>query len=380
MPSRIHNSEDKKLTVLYDHQAFSLQPLGGISRYFNELTQALGTQDLIQPRIITGISQNRHLRPNSFNWSKRLIETVPQPLRAKMLEQINRTYVKAVFSQQKFDVFHPTYYNPYFLPLLKDQPFVLTVHDMTHEIFQDIFPLSAKVRKQKKKLIQQASQIIAISKNTKRDLLQHYDLQPEKVHVVYLGPSHLPVAQINLKLPKRFLLFVGNRGQYKNFTNFLRAAAQHLKRDTSLQIISVGGGKFSTEEKHIIESLGIANQLQQMTISDQVLQKLYQKALAFVYPSLYEGFGLPILEAFQTGCPVACSQASCFPEIAQDAALYFDPRDLNSMSEKIGQVLQDGNLRKKLIKKGYQRVKDFSWTKTAMQTALIYKLAVKKYQ
>jgi glycosyltransferase involved in cell wall biosynthesis len=110
-----------------------------------------------------------------------------------------------------------------------------------------------------------------------------------------------------------------------------------------------------------------------MPVNDAILAQLYQKALAFVFPSLYEGFGLPILEAFSCGCPVALSDSSSFPEVAKEAAIYFDPHIKSSMEEAILKIIHDEKLRDVLRRRGYEALKDFSWKKTAEKTLSLYK-------
>jgi glycosyltransferase involved in cell wall biosynthesis len=374
-----------KIKVLYDHQIFSLQSYGGISRYFSELKSALDAYTQIKTQIVTGISDNHYLNANP-NLAKCSLTTIPKPTYHKFLERINRFYLQIVIGKLDFDIFHPTYYNPYFLRILKGKPFVLTIYDMIPEIFQDQFPVYRNTRRQKKLLITQASQIITISKNTRNDLLNFYDIPEEKVHVIHMAPptiqnraiSHYQRLKINPDLPKHFLLFVGKRKGYKNFSTFLYSAAPLLKKNHDLHIISIGGGAFSNEERRLTQSLDITGRVHQITASDMKLQELYRKAIAFIYPSLYEGFGLPILEAFQTGCPVVCSRTGSFPEIAQDAALYFDPHDKHTITQTINKILENSKLRRKLSQKGYQRVQDFSWKTTAIQTASVYKLAMDK--
>lgn len=369
-----------EIRVLYDQQIFSLQPYGGISRYFSQLTAALRLQNQVHPHVVSGFSQNRYLNKQSPLWLDHGLRLIPARYQGKLLERINREYLKWRIPTIDFDLFHPTYYNPYFIPHIKNKPFVLTVFDMIHEIFRDQFPVSTKLIEQKKFLCDRARQIITISANTRNDLLRIYDLPSEKVHVVHFGPPDLeqgesaPLAE--LRLPDRFLLYVSHRGQYKNFLEWLHAIAPVLHGDPGLKIVAVGGGSFNEQEQWTIHTLKIYQQVIQITPGDRDLAMIFQRAIAFVYPSLYEGFGLPILEAFLLGCPVVCSDTSCFPEVAGDAAVYFDPRDADSMRLAIGRVLADESLRQDLIRKGRQRVQEFSWAKAAEQTTAVYRLAL----
>jgi glycosyltransferase involved in cell wall biosynthesis len=172
------------------------------------------------------------------------------------------------------------------------------------------------------------------------------------------------------------LLYVGTRSGYKNFRAFVGAIAPLLKADADLVVLCVGGGAFNTSERKFFSELRIFDRLTQVEASDPELASLYHSARAFVFPSLYEGFGIPILEAFSCGCPCVLSRASCFPEIAGDAALYFDVDDEDSMTELIRKALYDESVRNELVTRGLQRHKMFSWQKTAKETLDVYRSAV----
>ena len=133
-----------------------------------------------------------------------------------------------------------------------------------------------------------------------------------------------------------------------------------------------GGGKFTREEMQLLSTLGIIGQISQYDLSDDNLAHFYKNALAFIFPSLYEGFGIPILESFACGCPLLCSDTSSLPEIAGEAACYFDPYSEASIQNVLLKVLEDTHLRNDLILKGYERLKKFSWQQTAEQTKKIY--------
>ena len=149
---------------------------------------------------------------------------------------------------------------------------------------------------------------MAISKNTKQDLIDIYKVAPEKITVTYLGVDHLNAGLKN-GIRKNFLLFVGPRNGYKNFRNLLIAFSRLLINNRTLKLVAFGGGNFTEDEKIFIKSLNIkSDNLQHITGPDQILLDLYSQALAFVYPSIYEGFGIPPLEAMGNGCPVIASK------------------------------------------------------------------------
>jgi glycosyltransferase involved in cell wall biosynthesis len=178
--------------------------------------------------------------------------------------------------------------------------------------------------------------------------------------------------KINAILPESYILFVGHRHLYKNFNRFICAVAKLMKNDNKLHVICAGGNNFEDKEISMFRELDIENRVIQFNMNDDLLSSLYDNALLFVFPSLYEGFGIPLLESFSCGCPVACSNTSSFPEIAMDGAVYFDPKDEESIYECISEVLFDDNLKKQLVKNAYRRLESFSWEKTAKKTKEIY--------
>ena len=154
----------------------------------------------------------------------------------------------------------------------------------------------------------------------------------------------------------------------------MQSIAGILKKTEDLKLVCAGGPNFNKSEKKLIKNFDLEGKVIRLPITyNEHLISYYKNALCFVFPSIYEGFGFPILEAFQCGCPVICSNASSFPEVAGNAALYFDPYDTQSIEKAIEQILQDKSLRKNLVKNGYERLNNFSWQKTAELTKETYK-------
>ena len=170
-----------------------------------------------------------------------------------------------------------------------------------------------------------------------------------------------------------FLLYVGLREGYKNFEGLLRAYSASPTLKNGYDLVCFGGGPFNHTECDIIDSLGLnANSVRHASGNDDKLASYYRAARAFVFPSLYEGFGIPPLEAMHYGCPVACSNTSSIPEVVGDAGLYFDPHDLESVKFTLQKIVSDDQLRKDLITSGNERIKQFSWKKCAEETLAIY--------
>jgi glycosyltransferase involved in cell wall biosynthesis len=390
------NAEFKKpMNVLYDHQIFSSFAFGGVSRIFIELMNAYSHDPTINFKLSIQYSDNDYFKDSERNtrvrpYLKRISGggrmTLPIRMAGNSIvnrvnsyrKYENRKYSEKIISEGQFDVFHPTYFDPYFLDYLHNKPFVLTVYDLIYELFPEYFLHSRKFLKGKSLLIQKAEKIIAISESTKTDLMKFYALPSEKIKVIYLANSlkqdiRLPLKSIaDLKLPERYLLYVGNRGLYKNFLFFVESIAPFLSQDNTLSVLCAGGNDFTRTEKQMFRSWGIERKLHYSSVNDALLTSLYANALAFVFPSLYEGFGIPILEAFACNCPVLISNTSSLPEIAGGACLSFDPKDKISILDAVKQMLSNEFLRTEFRKKGKERVKFFSWEHTAEETKRIY--------
>ena len=173
----------------------------------------------------------------------------------------------------------------------------------------------------------------------------------------------------------KYILFVGRRSLYKNFIIFAEAVSRLLNREKDIKLVCVGS-PFDSGEMAVLSGLGISNQAIAINVDDNSLNSLYSDALVFVFPSLYEGFGMPILEAFANNCPVCLSDTACFPEIAGNAGVYFDPYDQESILSAIEKVIYDKEFAKQIIIAGQHRLNDFSWKKTAKETISSYKKTI----
>jgi glycosyltransferase involved in cell wall biosynthesis len=372
------------MKIFFDHQTFSLQNYGGISRYYAELIYALDSHEQSESYLSILFSENIYLK----EIKKKTLPLLPNysfPGKVSLRYMLNKAYCKYDIRQSQFDIFHPTYYDPYFLNAIHGKPFVVTFLDMIHELFSKQFPQLAadqKITNYKREVAQKATSIIAISESTKRDIVNLFDINPDKIKVIYLGSSskfsskELLKDTIDTKQYMPFLLFVGNRENYKNFTWFIKNVASVLIK-YKLRIVCAGGGSFSKKERELFSNLRISELLEQRPINDEILSDLYRRALVFVFPSLYEGFGIPLLEAFACGCPCIVSNRSSLPEVARDAALYIDPDDPDSLTYAVDCLITDSMLRNTLIERGRQQLSNFSWGKTAQETLTLYESLVK---
>lgn len=360
----------KQSRILYEPQMFDLQNYGGISRYFANLIEAINKTNEFSAELPLVYSTNYYVRSFPQLMNNWFGKTFLKKLYRR--KKWNLLFADYKISKANFEILHATYYNPYFLGNLK-KPLVLTVHDMIHENFSYLFEDVEKVIREKKIMIESADLIIAISTYTKQEILRHYPNLSAKIRVVYHGLPETNLVSAQDILPQRFLLYVGDRNAlYKNFKVMIDAVSPILNLDKSLHLICAGGGSFDPGELNLLETSGITTRTTQVNATDAQIQQLYENALVFIYPSLEEGFGLPMLEAFKNGCAVACSETSCLPEVGGNAASYFNPADTHSINQVISRLIDSEDLRKQYINNGYERVKEFTFKKCLNQTLDCY--------
>ncbi|HMI06364.1 MAG TPA: glycosyltransferase family 1 protein [Flavobacterium sp.] len=372
------------MKILLDPQTYNEQKFGGISRYHTEVfleQQQIPSVEIECPIVF---SENWHLKEHGLflNFRNKLVDSklLPKFLRKKLVKKFRKQNIrntKAALAKQDFDVFVSTYYDPYFLENLGEKPFVLTLHDMIHDIFPQYFTRDKYTVARKKLLLEKATRVICVSENTKKDILKFYPhIDASKLDVVYLSQSIDTKSKVNVPLPQKYILFVGNRTIYKNFIFFIKAVAPLLKVDSNLYVVCAGGNGFDNDEKELIQNLGIKGQVIQNNFEDNELASYYSNARCFVFPSEYEGFGIPVLEAMACGCPVVLANHSSFPEVAGDAGVYFELNNPMDLKYKISGLLEDEVLRQGFSHKSIERAAKFSWQKTAQGCLESYRKAI----
>lgn len=283
------------------------------------------------------------------------------------------------------DVFHAT---NFLVPYGQYVKFISTVYDLSILKFMQFHPLKRRLIFSKSKLLnsmRNARAVIACSEATKRDIIDILKVRPEKIKVIYVAtsPEFKKIDNKQLihnvlrkySLPQKYILYVGTLEPRKNITRLIEAfkkIKEKMKRGYKLILIG-GKGWYYKDIFSTIDRLKLNNSVIYLGyILREDLPPIVSGAEAFIYPSLYEGFGLPPLEAMACGVPTLVSDVSCFPEIAADAALRVNPYSIDDIAEGIYRILTDETLRETLRQKGLERVKIFSWEKTARETLKLY--------
>lgn len=362
------------MRIAFDQQVFTWQEYGGISRYICSLATHLSEIPGVEAKIFAPLHVNAYLLglpPKIRNGIK--VKTLPKTARLRI--NASRLIAMPLMHAFRPDIIHETYYSDWaYAP--KRARRVITAYDMIHERFSDMFLQKDPITNWKKKAFARTDHVICISESTRRDLLKLFDVPAEKVSVVYLGFDAFDseAEQSNKPQNSPYILYVGQRGGYKNFDDFIRAYTSSEWLRNNFRIFCFGGGAFTSVEKEMLTINGVneAN-IQQIGGDDSVLASCYRNAAVFVYPSLYEGFGIPPLEAMSVGCPVVCSNTSSIPEVVGTAGEYFEPTSIDSIRSTIERVLQSSERQADLTAKGFERCKLFTWEKCAAETLTVYR-------
>lgn len=361
------------MRILYDGAMYQ-EPAGGINRYFANVIARLPGSFIPHLTTCRRSSQNDPAHPRLE--VHRFARFRPRRVSLKF----ERAYFGRVADSQSFDLAHPTYYS-----LLSQReiaeyrcPVVITVWDMIHELFPEMDPLG-RFAEQKRRAVEVADALICISENTKNDLLQRYPAAAGKVTVTHLAANlALGIDKEETKgsepIPATpYFIYVGSRASYKNFDSLLSAFAKAATVETDMSLCIVGP-PFTQVEARKITQFGLTNRVAHYgQVTDAHLARLYRNSIALVYPSLYEGFGIPPLEAMSCGTAVIASNRSSIPEVVGDAALLFDPAHQDELTDMLVTLPRDTSRRDSLVRKGYLRAAQFSWNTTADQTIAVYR-------
>lgn len=366
------------LKIAFDQQAFLLQEFGGISRYLCCVAEKFQTMPGIDAKVFAPLHFNRSLGALPCMPGRGiLLPKVPTKL-FRFVSAASKHVARMQICAFQPDIIHETYFTfEDFFP--RDAKRVVTVYDMIFERFAATMEHGDRTAGPKRAAVMRADHVICISENTRRDLIEITGVPERKTSVVHLAADDVFFQFGNgsgsSQIPKNpYLLFVGGRQNYKNFRVFLKACASSDYLKKNFLIVCFGGGALTGSELAEAAHLGFRpDQIIQMSGADHLLAEFYRRATAFVYPSLYEGFGIPPLEAMACSCPVICSNTSSLPEVVGHAAELFDPARQDDIKEAIERVLQSSERRNRLIAEGRVQCTKFSWGKCAAETVKIYR-------
>jgi len=361
--------------IQFDHQIFTHQSYGGISRYYVELASLMLSrgQDVF---ISAGIHRNHYLSSRlKGHVIGRYAQSFPRKTWRFLLD-LNSAVSEFASKRKKPDIFHETYYSAKTVQA-SSAIRILTVYDMNHELYRGIYYSSKdRTAEYKSAAVKRADHIICISKSTQKDLLRLLDVPEEKTSVVYLGVDenkfdNSVVLSDYIEQSNPYFLYVGGRGGAKNFSRLAQAYCIN-EIASKADLVLFGGGALRKGELQFFKKMKCLDKVKQIDGDDSLLAALYRNAVAFVYPSEYEGFGLPILEAMAAGCVVLSSHTSSLREVGGEACTYFDPHDVFEIRGALTGILSKKTDADWLMRAGKERVKQFSWDKCAARTAELY--------
>lgn len=359
------------MKILFDHQIFSSQVFGGVSKYFAEIISRMPKDSWMTSAWLSNneYAKYHHLfRMTTFfpNWKFRG--------KNRLMVEIGKPYSNYIMKKGNYDVVHQTNFDTYLIKSIGTKPMVTTYHDVNFLTEQNYNKRMIKLQTES---LNRADAVIAISENTKSDMLKYFDIDANKIKVIYHGID-APIIPVGLEgriVESPYILYVGMRHLFKNFGNFIKAFGSIASKYPGLKVVCTRED-FNNTEYELFKNLGIEDRMQVIKADEITLNRLYRDALFFVFPSKYEGFGMPILEAMSNGCPTVISDASCFPEIAGDASLYFAPDDIDSIANSLTTAIENEGLRDSLRSKGFVRALQFSWQKSADAHLNLYKTLI----
>ena len=368
------------MEVIVDGFIYQQQRFGGVSRIFTEILPRMCQLDPALHITMLMSGRSRQEPPQHPGIRKRSLFPIDDLLRPRRLWAPIQRPARRLVQQLALDslpeaVWHSTYFT---LPMNWNGCTVVTVYDMIYELFPEYFPSEKdeKFRQQKLSSVLAADKIICISATTRKDVECYYGIDGNKLQAIplaynqdfrQLGRNDCAHELIN---KKPFLLYIGRRSHYKNFKTLLQAYCVWQRRN-EVEMLVVGSDWSEVERKWLADQ-GCMEQVRLLRdVSDHELACLYSNAAAFVYPSLYEGFGIPLLEAMACGCPIVASHIPSTMEVAGEQPFYFEAEDIDSLLEALNAALLEGR-RPEKVESGIKRAQQYSWDSCAEKTLQVY--------
>jgi glycosyltransferase involved in cell wall biosynthesis len=361
--------EQGMIRVLYDEQIFLLQRQGGVSKYFVELIrQFMDHPELgVEPILVTTKTRNKYLK-DQLDSSLQVTTTLPQVF-LSIMSALFRGRTKPI----GVDLVHHTFYLPGYLSRFPGIPKVSTLFDMIPE-FADKGKRPWNPHFRKRAYLLKSSAVVSISDSSTKDMITQYGYKLP-VQTTHLGVSSefMPGLPPINQLPKNYFLFVGNRAGYKNARLAMSAFSTILAKYEDAHLLFCGGGSFNKKELSEIGRLGISQRVVQLEVASSELPGLYSNAMALVYPTTYEGFGLPLVEAMASGIPILASETPINREIAGSVARYFQPNSSSELAHLLSEVLSEPTDLRGKINEGLKQSEKFDWYQCAELTAKVYR-------
>jgi glycosyltransferase involved in cell wall biosynthesis len=363
------------LRVGFDDQIFVAQKRGGVSRYLVELITRLPNWG-IQPVLLSNGTRNVHLASSGL--------VPPLPVQSAWRERVDWVTWRLIGKPRtsprhlpQIDIMHHSFTHPVYLHKWRG-PRVVTMHDMTPELFPELFKLG-NPHFAKREYCERADAIIAVSENTAADMFRMYSPNLErKTTVIPLGVGEnflVQSARATLPLPDRYMLFVGVRTGYKDFATLFRAYQRLADSDVTLNLVVVGGGDFTRDERSHIAASGKGDRVHHLSPTDAEMPEIYRRAAVFVFPSRYEGFGLPTLESLASGTPTVLADSSCMREVGGEVALYFEPSNADDLAARVREAMDPKNADRVAVN-GPSLAATYNWDVVANRTSQVYQSVV----
>ena len=355
----------------------------GIGRYVSNLAQAMAVRLGRDERLLILIDPRQPSRWRLPEKPRSQVEHVTVHASPFSLRQ--QWLVPRLLKRYDADVYHSPYY---LMPYRPGVPTMLTIHDLIPQLFPRYVSLQARLifRLTTTLALRCATQVISVSDATRRDLQEYYSLSSQGITTIpeAASPQFQPlpggaVTEIRRKyrLPESYSLYFGSNKPHKNLTRLVEAWDHLLtvcSRDTMALVIAGQWDERYPEAKRAATRLGLEQNIHFLgPVAEDDLPALYNGATVFVFPSLYEGFGLPVVEAMACGCAVVCADAASLPELAGDAALLVNPREPRAIANAVQALLEDESLRRELRQRALRRAAQFSWSRTGKETLSIYR-------
>jgi glycosyltransferase involved in cell wall biosynthesis len=361
------------MRVLIDPQIFLFQKRGGVSRLYSELAKGLSAADGVEVLLPYRFTRNEYLT-REFPGRMTIVEGNGRFIRPRALTAMNMVTRRP---PAPVDVVHHTWYRMEYIDRYRTRKRVSTVYDMIPELMPETDRVNPHTGK--REYLEASDAIVCISENTKADLLAHWGDFGKPVEVIHLGVegSFFNPQSPSFALPEQFVLFVGRRNGYKNFALLAEAFAELAGSTPDLHLVCVGGGPFLNSETEFFDRHRISERVHRFDVDETDLPGVYAAARCLVFSSKYEGFGLPVLEAYASGCPVIIADTPCLAEVAGGLATVVPPDDPTQLAAGITKLLgQDEASLAPEIDAARRRAAEFTWARTCEETLALYRQIV----